>query len=38
MFLTRVVGYSSAEAAKRLGVTPAVVRALRSRAEWLLVA
>ena len=38
VFLTRVVGYSSAEAAKRLGVTPAVVRALRSRAERLLVA
>ena len=38
VFLTRVVGYSSAEAAQRLGVTPAVVRALRSRAERLLVA
>ena len=38
VFLTRVVGYSSAEAAKRLGVTPASVRALRSRAERRLVA
>jgi hypothetical protein len=38
VFLTRVVGYSPAEAAHRLGVTPAVVRALRSRAERQLVA
>jgi DNA-directed RNA polymerase specialized sigma24 family protein len=38
VFLTRVMGYSSAEAAKRLGVTPASVRALRSRAERQLVA
>ena len=38
VILTRVMGYSSAEAAKRLGVTPASVRALRSRAERQLVA
>jgi DNA-directed RNA polymerase specialized sigma24 family protein len=38
VFLTRVAGYSPAEAAQRLGVTPAVVRALRSRAERQLVA
>jgi DNA-directed RNA polymerase specialized sigma24 family protein len=38
VFLTRVAGYSSAEAAKRLGVTPASVRAIRSRAERRLVA
>jgi hypothetical protein len=38
VFLTRVVGYSSAEAAKCLGVTPASVRAVRSRAERQLVA
>ena len=38
VFLTRVAGYSSAEAARRLGVTPAAIRAMRSRAERRLVA
>ena len=38
LFLTRVAGYSPAEAARRLGCTPAVVRAVRSRAERALVA
>lgn len=33
VFLTRVAGYPVAEAARRLGWTPEVLRALRSRAE-----
>lgn len=33
VFLTRVVGFSVAEAAQRLDCTPAVLRATRSRAE-----
>jgi DNA-directed RNA polymerase specialized sigma24 family protein len=38
VFLTRVAGYSPTEAAQRLGLTPAAVRAVRSRAERRLVA
>jgi hypothetical protein len=37
VFLTRVAGYSSAAAGEQLGQSPAVVRALRSRAERALV-
>ena len=37
VFLTRVAGYSTAEAAESLGHSPAVLRALRSRAERALV-
>jgi len=37
VFLTRVAGYSTAEAAESLGQSPAVLRALRSRAERALV-
>jgi DNA-directed RNA polymerase specialized sigma24 family protein len=37
VFLTRVAGYSTAAAAGQLGCSPAVVRALRSRAERALV-
>jgi len=37
VFLTRVAGYSTAAAARQLGYSPAVVRALRSRAERVLV-
>jgi hypothetical protein len=33
VFLTRVIGYDTTEAARRLGCTPAVLRAIRSRAE-----
>lgn len=33
VFLTRVAGYPVADAARRLGCTPQVLRALRSRAE-----
>ncbi|MHB1534753.1 MAG: sigma factor-like helix-turn-helix DNA-binding protein, partial [Acidimicrobiales bacterium] len=33
VFLTRVVGFPVAEAAERLGCSPGVIRALRSRAE-----
>ena len=38
VFLTRVAGFSPEEAAKRLGMSPAVLRATRSRAERRLVA
>jgi len=38
VYLTRVVGFSAEEAAKRLGMSPAVLRATRSRAERRLVA
>jgi DNA-directed RNA polymerase specialized sigma24 family protein len=38
VFLTRVAGFSPEEAAKRLGMRPAVLRATRSRAERRLVA
>lgn len=38
VFLTRVMGYSPTEAAARLGCSPDVLRALRSRAERRLVA
>jgi DNA-directed RNA polymerase specialized sigma24 family protein len=38
VFLTRVAGYSTAEAARALGHSPAVLRAARSRAERVLVA
>ena len=38
VFLTRVVGFSTADAAGRLGCSSAVLRALRSRAERRLVA
>lgn len=38
VFLTRVAGYSTVEAAKALGHSPATLRALRSRAERSLVA
>ena len=38
VFLTRVAGYSTAEAARALGRAPAVLRAQRSRAERALVA
>jgi hypothetical protein len=37
VFLTRVAGYSTEAAGERLGQSPAVVRALRSRAERALV-
>jgi hypothetical protein len=37
VFLTRVAGYSTEAAGKQLGQSPAVVRALRSRAERALV-
>jgi hypothetical protein len=37
VFLTRVVGYSTAAAGEQLGHSPAVVRAVRSRAERALV-
>jgi hypothetical protein len=37
VFLTRVAGYSTSEAGKQLGHSPAVVRALRCRAERALV-
>jgi DNA-directed RNA polymerase specialized sigma24 family protein len=38
VFLTRVAGFSPEEAGKRLGMSPAVLRATRSRAERRLVA
>ena len=38
VFLTRVAGYSTAEAARALGRAPAVLRVQRSRAERALVA
>ena len=38
VFLTRVAGFAVPEAAQRLGCTPAVVRAVRSRAERCLAA
>ena len=38
VFLTRVAGFDVADAAKRLGCTPGVVRAVRSRAERRMVA
>ena len=38
VFLTRVAGFDVPDAAERLGCTPAVVRAVRSRAERRLVA